>query len=1044
MTQPADPTIFQRTTPAGPRTITPTQVATTTTRKNADGSTDVIDQNGNIVSHTPAPAPAATPGPTPATYPVSPVIQNPDGSTSNGAVTSGGAVVKVYDPNDPTTYTTRTNADGSVDTLDSRGVVVKSTGTPGGTPTGSFGGPNAGGPGVLDLSGSTTPAPPHPATAEEQADIDAYEKEILAANQQIIAATNKLPTQQQMFDIIANAQQHHPLAAKYNSTVADLGSTSNNQLLVNRTVAAAAADTARITQAGALGQQQLTAAGQIAATTGQAGYSQALADAEAARNAGSAGLSTALGQGYNTTLTAQAAANPLTNVANVDLANGQGARIQATDSINQTNASLSAAQQQVQRLQQLAAAGDPAAVAQLQSFQGSGGTSGALIGANTTAGATGALGGFQGSSGTADALNSMPTGVEATNRLGQVAPSTGDASRLEGLGTAAGATSLLGQFAGSAGTAGALDNLDTSLGSTRLASSFAAAPGESTQLAKVLNTNASATGALGNFLSTPGEATALAGLDTHTEASDALGDFSAGGGSDLATLQRIANGGDIGPSAAEALLRKNNDETLAQNIAIARSGRGAGSTASNLRSAIFTNAAQGQKLGNDVAALRAEEAATARGQNITAATSAAGTATTQSAQALDALKTKQTAETASTQQRLEALVASGQMTQAQAAQQLDALKSKQQGELASIAQKSSNVVAAGQQEQTASQQQLDAIKVTQAGDIATLTNKLNALVASGQMTQAQANQQLSALQSQQQGQLASIAQQSTNLATAGQQRQVASAQQIDALKAQQQGELQAESDRIQALVAAGQMSQTQAAQRLDALKSQQQGQLASIAQTGTNLANAGQQQQTQAQQQLSALQAAATGQTAAANTRVAAATAAGSTANQSAATSADIAKTFANLGLNYDVNSGNVLNNAGQIVMTGQQVQAQLTNTGLSNQAAEGANAANITSSGLQTLTNLTNASVDAQKATAVLGVQVAGAITSLSQAELSQLAQIVSTQNAGALQKFALDNQMAIALNGQDIQQQAAVFGAIGSLITGVATLGASTLAKA
>jgi hypothetical protein len=830
---------------------------------------------------------------------------------------------------DGTTGKVIQNSDGSRVVVDANGNIVQRVPAAGQTPaaaaapatstsgTGlsSFGSTGAG-PGVLDLSGQTTPTAPHAASPEEQTDIDAYQKEILDATQAIFTQTGKIATTDQLQQITANAQAHHPLAAKFNSQIADLGAASNNQFLVNRTVAQTAGDIARISDAGATGQTGLAAAANQATATGQQTYADSLAAAAAARATGTAGLNLAVNQGAAATGAASALAAPLAGLANYDQNNGAIARGTADTALGQANTSLSAAQQQVQRLTQLAAAGDSTAVAQLQQFQGSGGTAGSLLSAPTVAAATGSLGAFQGSEGTAPTLSTLPTALASTSRAAGFGASTGQANPLAALDTRSALTTTLAGFQGNNGAAQPLANLDTS-----------------------------------------------------TEATGQLGAFQAGGNTDLARLEQIASGSDIGPSAAEALQRKNADQGFAQNIALARSGRNAGDSASALRQALFTNAAGSQQLGVDVAATRAAEAATARGQNITAATAAAGTATTQSGQELSALQTKQTAETTALQTKVNALVASGQMTQVQAQEQLDALKTAQAADTAAIAQKSSNLTSSGQQLQVASQQSLDAIKVQQAGDVASLTAKVNALIAAGQMTQ------------------------------------------------------------------------TEAAQRLDALKSQQQGQLASFAQQGTNLANAGQQQQTQAQQQLAALQAAASGETAAEATRVQAATAAGSTANTSAATNADVAKTFATLGLNYDVNSGNVMNDAGQIVMTGQQVAATLTGSGLSNQAQQGANAANITSSGLQALTNLTNTSVDAQKATAVLGVQTAAAITSLSQGELAQLAQIVATQNAGALQKFALDNHMAIAIEGQSIQQQAAVLSALGVLAGGAAGLIGKTI---
>lgn len=909
MTMAADPAVFSKPTPN--LTTRPADTLTQKTRKNADGSTDVLDVNGNIVSHTPAPAPT-TFGAGPATPPSFPDIDPTTGQprASGSQQLPNGTTGKVIQ-----------NSDGSRVIVDANGNIIQripapATGqapAPSPTPTGAgAGGTNGklngggqiqaisngfsgvgGGIGGAQLSFKyrTTDGQ----TFDSQADAQAHQDQVngVQAPAPNVFGLNGVGVVSDSTDPVTQARE------------------INENALVNRTQDQTVGDIARVSEAGAVGQQGITAAGNSAAATGGAINATAQAQRLEALARGDAGLTTALNQGAAATGAAGAMATPLAGLGNLDQSNGMDARAAANVQVGNTASSLSSAAAQVQRLTELAATGDPTAVAQLQQFRASGGTAAALTAAPTVASATGALGGFTGNTGTAPSLTSMPTTLDST-------------------GKAAG-------FTGSTGQSGALAALDT---------------------------NSRFTPKLSEFTGTSGTAPELAGFDTRTEASDALGDFSAGGNKDLATLERAAGGADIGPSAAEALQRKNADQGFAQNIALANSGRGAGANASSLRQALFTNAAGSQQLGVDVAKTRADEAATARGQNITAATAAAGTATTQSGQTLAALQTKQTAETTALQTKLSALVASGQMSQAQAQAQLDALKTAQAADTAAIGQKSANLVSSGSQLQTASQQQLDALKVQQAGEIASTTARFNALVAAGTMTQAQA------------------------------------------------------------------------AEQLDALKSKQQGELASFAQQGTNLANAGAQEQTASQQQLAALQAAATGQTASQATRVQAATAAGSTANTSAATSADLAKTFANLGLSYDVNSGNVFNNAGQIVMTGQQVAATLTSAGLGNQAQQGANASSITQQGTQALTTLTNTSVQAQQAAALLGFQTAGAITSLSQAELSQLDDIVQRHDANALQQFAINKNVAVQIAGQDSQKTAAIFSAFGTLIAGTAGL--------
>lgn len=62
-----------------------------------------------------------------------------------------------------------------------------------------------------------------------------------------------------------------------------------------------------------------------------------------------------------------------------------------------------------------------------------------------------------------------------------------------------------------------------------------------------------------------------------------------------------------GPSAAEAQLRAGQDATMAQSIALARSGRGSGAGANAMRNAAFSNAAGNQQLNQQLGVLRAQE-----------------------------------------------------------------------------------------------------------------------------------------------------------------------------------------------------------------------------------------------------------------------------------------------------------------------------------------------------------------------------------------------------------------------------------------------------
>lgn len=73
-----------------------------------------------------------------------------------------------------------------------------------------------------------------------------------------------------------------------------------------------------------------------------------------------------------------------------------------------------------------------------------------------------------------------------------------------------------------------------------------------------------------------------------------------------------------GPSQAAALLNQQSDAAMAQNLALARSGRGAGDNAMAMRQAMFQNANQQQVLGQQQAANSAAEAANWRGQQLQA------------------------------------------------------------------------------------------------------------------------------------------------------------------------------------------------------------------------------------------------------------------------------------------------------------------------------------------------------------------------------------------------------------------------------------------
>ena len=113
--------------------------------------------------------------------------------------------------------------------------------------------------------------------------------------------------------------------------------------------------------------------------------------------------------------------------------------------------------------------------------------------------------------------------------------------------------------------------------------------------------------------------------DTQIAGSQLSGFTAGNAGSEQAdsyqALRDYANNGP-GPSAAEAQLRQAQDANVGQAIALARSGRGSGANAGAARQAQFQAADIGQRTGADMANLRANEAATWRGQQAQALTSA--------------------------------------------------------------------------------------------------------------------------------------------------------------------------------------------------------------------------------------------------------------------------------------------------------------------------------------------------------------------------------------------------------------------------------------
>ena len=154
--------------------------------------------------------------------------------------------------------------------------------------------------------------------------------------------------------------------------------------------------------------------------------------------------------------------------------------------------------------------------------------------------------------------------------------------------------------------------------------------------ANVANQYAADTGARANALQTYGDQGSLRNWQSSANAlSDykptaasqiaggRLANFSAGSQagpeqlSSYSELQSYADQGP-GPSAAEAQLKSGLDANVANQIALARSGRGSGANAAAMRQAQFQAADLGQRTSADMANLRATEEANWRAQKLQA------------------------------------------------------------------------------------------------------------------------------------------------------------------------------------------------------------------------------------------------------------------------------------------------------------------------------------------------------------------------------------------------------------------------------------------
>ena len=238
-----------------------------------------------------------------------------------------------------------------------------------------------------------------------------------------------------------------------------------------------------------------------------------------------------------------------------------------------------------------------ALLAQLQSLGAVGQSTNAY--SQALAGQANQVGAAYGASGLG-ALSQMPA-----DRAAQIA-------QLQNLGLVG--QGAMGYTQGQAGQANQLANFYGQAGAGALANMPA---DRAAQLAQIQNAGAAGQYAI-NYAQ---QQAALANQQSNPFAQAGVRALSQGDEDRTATQQALAQMRSFleqpeGPSAAEALLRKQADQTMAQNVALARSGRGAGDNVLAQRQALFANAAAQQQLGNDMAALRATEAATRRGQQL--------------------------------------------------------------------------------------------------------------------------------------------------------------------------------------------------------------------------------------------------------------------------------------------------------------------------------------------------------------------------------------------------------------------------------------------
>ncbi len=237
------------------------------------------------------------------------------------------------------------------------------------------------------------------------------------------------------------------------------------------------------------------------------------------------------------------------------------------------------------------------------------------------------------------------------------------------------------------------------------------------------------------------------------QGASSIADAGASGGADVGNFRAATSGidalnsfanGPAGPSAAEAQLRMQADKDKRTALALARSARGGpAATALALRRAQAENSATAAETRGQAGVLRAQEAATARGQNLSALTSAGGLQQQSSVTDLNAL-------TAGSGLNLQGQIAAGNLnlqgqtnaTQAELAGSGQNLSAQQASATAGI----TGATNASQQQLEGSAQNLQGVQT--AGSLAQNTRGQDIQVAQSNLQSALQTMQLNDQQSQ--------------------------------------------------------------------------------------------------------------------------------------------------------------------------------------------------------------------------------------------------------------------------------------------------------